>query len=173
MVNMASKKIFRAVLCPTQLFRWKLICTFNQHCLSYKISNRLQFNSSLFPHKLFKMLLHWHTFFQHVPHVENAFKLHKYLCICLLLTCLKGKLVLLLDKTVFVSQETRPKFIDSQNFYFHFHYKLFCIKAVHFSTLYAVTEYTEPFHLQGIKITIQPSTKLGFYSILIPRRGLP
>ena len=27
----------------------KLICTFNQHCLSYKISNRLQFNSSLFP----------------------------------------------------------------------------------------------------------------------------
>ena len=27
---------------------WKLICTFNQHCLNYKISNRLQFNSSLF-----------------------------------------------------------------------------------------------------------------------------
>ena len=26
-------------------------------------SNRLQFNSSLFPHKLFKMFLHWHTFF--------------------------------------------------------------------------------------------------------------
>ena len=26
-----------------------------------------------------------------------------------------------------------PKFIDSQNFYFHFHYKLFCIKAVHLS----------------------------------------
>ena len=25
-----------------------------------------------------------------------------------------GKLVLLLDKTVYVSQETRPKFIDSQ-----------------------------------------------------------
>ena len=68
------EKICQAVLCPTQLFHWKLICTFNQHCLSYKISNRLQFNSSLFPHKLFKMLLHWHTFFQHVPHVENTFK---------------------------------------------------------------------------------------------------
>ena len=45
---MASKKIFQAVLCPTQLFQWKLICTFNQHCLSYKISNRLQFNSPVF-----------------------------------------------------------------------------------------------------------------------------
>ena len=55
MVDMASKKIIiQAVLCPTQLFKWKLICTFNLHCFSYKISNRLQFNSSLFPHKLFK-----------------------------------------------------------------------------------------------------------------------
>ena len=44
-----------------------------------------------------------------------------------MLTCLKGKLVLLLDKTGYVSQETRLKIIDSQNFYFHFHYKLFCI----------------------------------------------
>ena len=35
--------------------------------------------------------------------------------------------VLLLDKTGYVLQKTRPKFIDSQNFYFHFHYKLFCI----------------------------------------------
>ena len=36
-------------------------------------------------------------------------------------------------KTGYVSQETRPKFSDSQNFYFHFHYKLFCIKVVHLS----------------------------------------
>ena len=62
MVDMASK-IFQAVLCSTQLFLWKLICTFNQHSLSSKISNRRQFNSSLFPHKMFTMLLHWHTFF--------------------------------------------------------------------------------------------------------------
>ena len=48
------EKIFQAVLCPTQLFQWKLICTFNQHCLSYKISNRLQFNSSLFFWKRFE-----------------------------------------------------------------------------------------------------------------------
>ena len=41
------------------------------------------------------------------------------------MTCLKGKLVLLLDKTSYISQETRPKFVDSQNFYFH--YKLFFI----------------------------------------------
>ena len=27
----------------------------------------------------------------------------------------------------------KKKFIDSQNVYFHFHYKLFCIKAVHLS----------------------------------------
>ena len=52
---------------------------------------------------------------------------------CLLLICIKGKLILLLDKTGYVSQETTPKFIDSQNFYFHFHYKLCCIKAVHLS----------------------------------------
>ena len=47
--------------------------------------------------------------------------------------CIKGKVVLLFDKTGYVSQETRPKVIDSQNFYVHFHYKLFCIKAVHLS----------------------------------------
>ena len=40
---------------------------------------------------------------------------------------------MLLDKTGYVSQETRQKFIDGQNFYFHFHYKLFGIKAVHSS----------------------------------------
>ena len=55
----------------------------------------------------------------------------EYLCICLLLICIKGKLVLRLDKTGYVSHGTRPKFIDSQNFYRHFHYKLFCFKAVH------------------------------------------
>ena len=43
----------------------------------------------------------------------------------------KGQVSLLLDKTGYVSEETRPKFIDSQNFYFHFHYKLFCFNAVH------------------------------------------
>ena len=46
---------------------------------------------------------------------------------------MKGTLFLFLDKTGYVSQETIPKFIDSQNFYFQFHYKLFCIKAVLFS----------------------------------------
>ena len=30
-----------------------------------------------------------------------------------------------------VLQETKPKFIDSQNIYFNFHYKLVCVKAVH------------------------------------------
>ena len=58
---------------------------------------------------------------------------------CLLFVCTKGKLVLLLYKTGYVSQETRPKFIDSQNFYFHFHYKLFCTKAVYLSDKLSLT----------------------------------
>ena len=47
---------------------------FNQHCLSYKISNILQFNSSLFFWKLFETVLHWHNFFQDVLHIQNMFK---------------------------------------------------------------------------------------------------
>ena len=74
MVDMASKKILQAVLCPLQLFQWKLICTLNQHCLSYKISNRLQFNSSLFFLKRFETVLHLHNFFQDVPHSQKTFK---------------------------------------------------------------------------------------------------
>ena len=46
---------------------------------------------------------------------------------------IKGKLVLLLEITCYFWQETRPKFIDSQNFYFHFHCKSICVKAVHLS----------------------------------------
>ena len=66
--------IFQDVLCPTQLFQWKLICTFNQHCLRYKISNRLQFNSSLFFWKLFETVLHWHYFFYDVPLIQKTYK---------------------------------------------------------------------------------------------------
>ena len=58
---------------------------------------------------------------------------------CFLFVSIKRKLVLLLDKTGYVSHETRPKFIDSQNFYFNFHYKLFCIKAAHLSDKLALT----------------------------------
>ena len=77
-------------------------------------------------------------FFQHVPHVENTFR-YKCPCVCLLFVCIKGKLVLFLDKTGNVSQETIPKFIDSQIFYFHLHYKLFCIKAMHLSDKVSLT----------------------------------
>ena len=73
MVDMASI-FFQAEMCPTQLFQWKLIFTFNQNCFSYKVSNRLQLNSSLFFWKLFETVLHWHTFFQHLPHVERKRK---------------------------------------------------------------------------------------------------
>ena len=57
----------------TQLFQWKLVCTFNQHCLSYKMSNRLKFNSSLFSWIRFETVLHWHNFFQDVPHSQKTF----------------------------------------------------------------------------------------------------
>ena len=46
----------------------------NQHCLSYKISNRLQFNSFLFFWKRFETVLHWHNFFQDVLHSQKMFK---------------------------------------------------------------------------------------------------
>ena len=35
--------------------------------------------------------------------------------------------------TVYVWKETRPKFEESQDFYFHFHCKSICVKAVHLS----------------------------------------
>ena len=41
--------------------------------ISYKISNRLQFNSSSFFLKT-QTVLHWHSFFQDVPHVQKTFK---------------------------------------------------------------------------------------------------
>ena len=93
------------------------------------------FNSTLhcFPIKLFKTFVALSHFFSTCATRWKKVKIHKYLWIWLLLVCIKGKLVLPLDKTSYDSQETRPKFIDStsQNFYFHFQYKLFCINAVH------------------------------------------
>ena len=57
------------------LFQWNLICTFNQHCLSYAISIRLQFNSSVFFWKLFETVLHRQNFFfQNVLHIQKTFK---------------------------------------------------------------------------------------------------
>ena len=44
----------------------------------------------------------------------------------------KGQVILASPiKLVYVSQETRPKFIGSQNLNFYFHYKLFCIINYH------------------------------------------
>ena len=84
------RQILQAVLCPTQLFQWKLICTINQHCISYKISNRLQFNSSLFFWNFFETVLHWHNFFQDVPHIQKTFRY-----IYLLLAIIEGTLVII------------------------------------------------------------------------------
>ena len=44
------RRLFQPILCPTLIFPWELISTFNQHfmSLSYRNSNRLQFKSSLF-----------------------------------------------------------------------------------------------------------------------------
>ena len=53
---------------------------------------------------------------------ESLVKIFEYL-LFFAVSKKKRKLVLLLDKTGYVSQETRPKFIaiDSQNIYFHVH----------------------------------------------------
>ena len=87
-------------------------------------------------HKLFEMLLHLHTFFNmcHMltTHSNTEIPMSSIVCI-------KGTLILLLDKTGYFSQHTRPKFIDSQNFYFHFHCKLFCILLVHLSDKLSLT----------------------------------
>ena len=40
---------------PSLLFQCKPICTFNQHCLSYRISNRPQFKSSMFSKNSLKL----------------------------------------------------------------------------------------------------------------------
>ena len=56
-----------------------------------------------------------------------------FICECLLLVFIKGKLVLPLRETGYVWKETRQKFIENQNFYFHFYWKSFCTKAVYLS----------------------------------------
>ena len=45
----------------------------------------------------------------------------------------KGQVSLASRQNWLCFTKTRAKFIDSHNFFFHFHYKLFCIKAVHLS----------------------------------------
>ena len=42
----------------------------------------------------------------------------------------KGQVSLAIRKNWLCFTRNETKFIDSQNFYFHSHYKLFCIKAV-------------------------------------------
>ena len=79
-------------------------------------------------------------FFQHVSHVENTFKyINTYAYICLLFVCTKGKIVLLLDKTSYVSQKNETNVHWQPKFYFHFHNKLLCIKAVHLSDKLSLT----------------------------------
>ena len=118
MVDMASKKIFQAVLCPTQLFQWKLICTFNQHCLSYKISSRLQFNSSLFFWKRFETVLHWHNFFQDVPHSQKTLIIHKDQYVYLLWAndIFEGTLVIVYQKNAPLRYKTTCSESESRNF---------------------------------------------------------
>ena len=50
-------------LCPTLSLWGKLIYTIKLKLFSFKNDQILSLLSSMFTHKLFKMLLHWHTFF--------------------------------------------------------------------------------------------------------------
>ena len=132
MVDMASKKYFKlyCVLHSSSNENWFALSTNTVLATNFPTD----FNSTLlcFPTNCSKWCYIDILFWTCVTRWKHVY-IHKYLCTCLLLTCIKGKLVLLLDKTGYVSQETRPKFIDIQHFYFHFHYMLFCIQAVHFS----------------------------------------
>ena len=89
---------------------------------------------SLFPHKLFKMFVALTYFFPHFATLWNTLKyITSYAYVVRWFVCIKGKLVLLRDKTEYCPQETRSKLIDNQNINFHFHFKLFYIKAMHLS----------------------------------------
>ena len=110
------KKIFQAVLCSTQLFQWKLICTFNQHCLSYKISNKRQLNSALFFWKLFETVLHWNNFFKDVPHIQNTFKYIKTDTCNLLWAIIDGTLVIVYQINAPLWYKTTRSESDSRNF---------------------------------------------------------
>ena len=113
---MASKKIFQAVLCPIELFQWQLICTFNQHCLSYKISNRLQFNSSLFYWKRFETVLHWHKFFPRCAAQSKDVQVHKERYIYLLWAIFAGTLVINYQKNAPLRYKTSCSESEIRNF---------------------------------------------------------
>ena len=74
MVDMASKKHFMlyCVLHSSSNENWFALST--NTVLATIFFKRLQFNSSLFYWKLFETLLHWHNFFQDVPHSQKMFK---------------------------------------------------------------------------------------------------
>ena len=93
-------------------------CTFNQHCLSYKIPNRLQFNYSLFFWKRFETVLHWHNFFQDVPHSHKTFKynVHQDRYIYLLWAIFEGTLVIVYQKNAPLRYKTTCSESESRNF---------------------------------------------------------
>ena len=88
---MASKKSISSCTVSYAALPMKTDLHFNQHCLCYKISKRLQFTSSLFFWKLFETVLHWHNFFQDVRHSQKTFK---YRYIYLLWSIFEGTLVI-------------------------------------------------------------------------------
>ena len=131
MVDMASKKIFQAVLI--------LHSSSNENWFTFSTNTVLaskfptDFNSTLlcFPTNCSKCCYIDKLFFNicHTLKILLNTQIPMYMSS---VDLYKGQVGLALDKTGYISKETRPKFIDSQTF-FHFHYKLFCIKAVHFS----------------------------------------
>ena len=109
------RKIFQIVLCPTQLFQWKLICNFNQHCLSYKISSRLQFNSSFFL-KTLRNCVALTQIFQRCAARSKDVLVHKDRYIYLLWAILEGKLVIVYRINYSVLYKTTCSESESRNF---------------------------------------------------------
>ena len=99
-----------------QLFQGKLICTLNQHCLSYEISNRLQFNSSLFFWKRFENCVALTYLFPRCAAQSKDVKVHKDRYIYLLWAIFEGTLVLVYQKNAPLRYKTACSESESRNF---------------------------------------------------------
>ena len=116
MVDMASKKYIKLVLWSYTALPMKTDLHFDQHCLSYKISNILKFNSSLFFWKRFETVLHWHNFFQDVPHSQKTFKYIKTDTYIFYGAIFEGTLVIVYQENAPLRYKTTCSESESRNF---------------------------------------------------------
>ena len=125
------RQIFQAVRCHSQLFQWKLICTSNQYCLSYKISNILQFNSSSLFWTLRNCVALSQLFPRCVLHSKDV-EIYKDRYIYLLWAIIEGKLLIVYQKNAPLWNKTACSESESRNFDFQWSLVSFLIKHYRF-----------------------------------------